>query len=163
MSCPTQENLSLTLQVIKYIMSSLDLKITYHNDDPNDPLSETKNELTMFTDFDWATSVDTRCSHRCYVIMLASAAIAHMRKSHKSVMLSSAAAENYEASEGCRELAYIRGILKDFYSAECPTTPTYIDNQACIAMAKMPVFSEKQNTLRNVLLGHITFSELQGM
>jgi len=44
----------------------------------------------------------------------------------------------------CRELAYIRGILKDFYGAECPSTPTYIDNQACIATAKMPVFSEKQ-------------------
>jgi len=75
--------------------------------------------------------------------MFAGAAIAHRSKSHKSVMLSSAAAEYYEASEGCRELAYICGILKDFYGAECPSTPTYIDNQACIAMAKMPVFSEK--------------------
>jgi len=27
---------------------------------------------------------------------------------------------------------------------ECPSTPTYIQNQACIAMAKMPVISEKQ-------------------
>ena len=38
----------------------------------------------------------------------------------------------------------VRGILKDFYGTECPSTPTYIDNQACIALAKMPVFSEKQ-------------------
>jgi len=59
-------------------------------------------------------------------------------------MLSSAVAEYYEASEGYRELAYIRGILKDFNGAECPSTPTFIDNQACIAMAKMPVFSEEQ-------------------
>jgi hypothetical protein len=42
MSCPTQENLSLARQVIKYIMGSLDLKITYCHDDPNDPLSEKK-------------------------------------------------------------------------------------------------------------------------
>ena len=35
------------------------------------------NELMMFTDSDWATSVDTRCSHGCYVIMFAGAAIAH--------------------------------------------------------------------------------------
>jgi len=76
--------------------------------------------------------------------MFAGAAIAHRSKSHKSVMLSSAAAEYYEASEGCCELAYISGILKDFYGAECPSTPTYIDNQACIALAKMPVFSETQ-------------------
>ena len=60
--------------------------------------------------------------------MFAGAAIAHRGKSHKSVMLSSAALEYYEATEGCRELAYIRGILKDFYGAECPSTPTYIDN-----------------------------------
>jgi len=143
-SCPTQENLSLARQVIKYIIRSLDLKIVYRPDDPNDPLSETNNELMMFTDSDWATSLDTRCSHGCYVIMFAGAAIAHRSKLHKSVMLSSAAAEYYEASEGCCELAYIHGIWKDFYSAECPCTPTYIDNQTCIATAKMPVFSRKQ-------------------
>jgi len=148
MSCPTQENLSLARQVIKYIIGSLHLKITYRPDDPNDVLSETNNELMMFTDSDWATSVDTRCSHGCYVIMFAGAAVAHRSKSHKSVMLSSAAAEYYEASEGCRELAYIRGILKDFYGAECPSTLTYIDNQACIAMAKMPGFSRSRSTFQ---------------
>jgi len=60
--------------------------------------------------------------------MFAGAAIAHRSKAHTSVMLSSAAAEYYEPSEGCRELVYIRGISKDFYGAECPSTPTYIDN-----------------------------------
>jgi len=144
MSCPTQENLALARQVIKYIIGSLDLKITYCPDDANDAMSETNNELMMFTDSDWATSVDTRCSHGCYILMFAGAAIAHRSKAHKSVMLSSAAAEYYEASKGCRELVYVRGILKDFYGVDCPPTPTYIDNQACIAMAKMPVFSEKQ-------------------
>ena len=96
MSCPTQENLSLTRQVIKFIIGSLDLKITQRPDDPND--QKMNNELMMFTDSDWATSVDTRCSHGCYVIMFAGAAITHRSKSHKSVMLSSAAAEYYEAS-----------------------------------------------------------------
>ena len=113
MSCPTQENLSLARQV------------AYCPDDPNDPLSETNNELIMFMDSVWATSVDTRCSHGCYVIMFAGAAVAHRSKSHTSVMLSSAAAEYYEPSEVCRELAYIRGILKDFYGAECPSTPKH--------------------------------------
>jgi len=50
----------------------------------------------MLTDSDWATSVDTWCSHGCYEIMFAGAAIAHRSKSHKSVILSSAAAEYYE-------------------------------------------------------------------
>jgi len=126
MTCPTQENLSLARQVIKYIIGSLDLKITYRPDDPNDPLCETN--LMMFTVSDWATSVDTRCSHECYVVVFAGAAIAHRSKSCKSAMLSSAAADYYEASEGCRKLSYIHGILKDFYGSKCPSSPTYIDN-----------------------------------
>ena len=144
MSCPTKENFALARQVIKYLIGSLDLKITYYPDDPNDPLSETNNELMMFTDSNWATLVDTRCSHGCYIIMFAGAAIAHRSKAHKSVILSSAASEYCEASEGCRELVYVRGILKDFDSVDCPPNSTCIDNQACIVMAKMPAFSEKQ-------------------
>jgi len=64
------------------------------------------------------------------VILFAGVAVAHRSKSHKSVMLSSAAAEYYEASEGCWELAYIRGILKGFYGADLLSIPTYVDNQA---------------------------------
>jgi hypothetical protein len=121
-------------------------------------------------------------------------------------MLSSAAAEYYEASEGCRELIYIRGILEDFYGQPLPPTPMYIDNAACIAMGKMPVFSERQKhipirvchlkeccdegivelrhigtkyqladigtkalpapvflPLRDVILGKVSFSDLQGL
>ena len=70
----------------------------------------------MFTDSDWATSVDTGCSHGCYVIMFAGAAVAHRSKSHKSVMLSSAAAEYYEASEGLSRASvhprYLEGLLR---------------------------------------------------
>ena len=66
-------------------------------------------------------------------------------RSHKSVMLSTAAAEYYEASEACREIAFVRGILADFYDTEAiKATPLYIDNHACIAMGQMPQFTEKQ-------------------
>jgi len=58
MSWPTQENLVLARQVVKCIIGSLDLKITDRPDDPNDPLSETNNDLMMFTDSDWTTSID---------------------------------------------------------------------------------------------------------
>jgi len=146
-SCPTQENLAR--QVIKYIIGTLDLKITYRPEDPNIPFSSTDTELMMFTDSDWATSVDTLRSHGCYVIMFAGAAITHRSKDYKSVLLSSAAAGYYEASEGCREIEYICGILADFYGFELPPTPTYIDNQACIAMAKMPVFLRTPKTHSN--------------
>jgi hypothetical protein len=63
-------------------------------------------------------------------------------------MLSSAAAEYYEASEGCRELIYIRGILEDFYGVTLPLTPMYIDNAdgRSSTNATRPELSAKSHT-----------------
>jgi hypothetical protein len=206
MSMPNEENLRIAQNILKYALGSLDEKITFRPADANDPLGDFNYGLMAFTDSDWATSVDTRRSHGCYIIMLSGGCIAHRSKAHKSVMLSSAAAEYYEASEGCRELIYIRGILEDFYGQPLPPTPMYIDNAACIAMGKMPVFSERQKhipirvchlkeccdegivelrhigtkyqladigtkalpapaflPLRDVILGKVSFSDLQGL
>ena len=128
MSCPTSESLNLARQVIRYIMGTLDLKITYRPDDPRVPFSDTDTKCMMFMDSDQATSVDTRRSHGYYVVTFVGAAITHRSKAQKSVMLSSAVAKYYEASEGCREIAYIRGILADFYGFELPPSRTFIDN-----------------------------------
>ena len=63
-------------------------------------------------------------------------------------MLSSAAAEYYEVSEACREIAFVRGILSDFYGKDendpLVPTPLMIHNQSAIAMGQMPQFTEKQ-------------------
>ena len=67
MSYPKPEIFNLARQVIKFIIGSLDLKITYRPDHLCDANFETSNEM-MFTDPDWATLVDTQCSHGCYVI-----------------------------------------------------------------------------------------------
>jgi hypothetical protein len=95
MSMPNEENLRVAQNILKCALGSLD-----------------EYGLMAFTDSDWATKVDTSRSHRCHIIMLAGSCIAHRSKAHNSVMLSSAVAEYYEASEGCRELIYIRGILE---------------------------------------------------
>ena len=98
--------------------------------------------------------------------MLAGGCIAHRSKAHKSVMLSSAAAEYYEASEGCRELIYVRGILEDFYGQPLPPTPMYINRGTKFQLADIgtkalpaPVFLP----LQDVILGKVSFSDLQGL
>ena len=144
MSAPTAPHMMLARKVFQYIAGTVDEKITFHPVG-HAGFSDEDLALMAFTDSDWACSVDTRRSHGCHVVMLAGAAISCRSRSHKSVMLSTAAAEYYEASESCREVAYIRGILEDFYEVEkLEPTPLYIDNEACIAMGKMPQFSEKQ-------------------
>ena len=203
---PKEENLCIVQNILKYALGSLDEKITFRPAHANDPLGDFNYGLMTFTDSDWDTSVDTRLSHGCYIITLAGGCIPHRSKAHKSVMLSSVAAEYYEVSEGCRELIYVRGILEDFYGQPLTPTPMYIDNDTCIVMGKIPVFSERQKhipirvchlkeccdegivelrhigtkfqladigtkvltapsflTLRDVILGKVSFSDLQGL
>jgi hypothetical protein len=76
----------------------LDEKVTYRPTDASDPLGDFNYGLMGFTDSDWATSVDTQRSHGCYIIMLAGGWIAHRSTAQISEMLSSAAAECYEAT-----------------------------------------------------------------
>ncbi len=144
MSMSNEENLLISQNILKYVFGSLDEKITFRPTDANDPLGDFNYGLIAFSDSDWATNVDTRLSHGCYIIMISGGYIAHRSKDHKSVMLSSASAEYYETSEGCREFIYIHGILEDFYGQPLPSTTMYIDNTTCFTMGKMTVFSERQ-------------------
>lgn len=144
MSCPTNEHLGLARQVLQYLNANADDVMTFRPEG-SEGWSSKDLKLIAFSDSDWACSVDTRRSHGAYIIMYAGAAIAWRSRSHKSVMLSSASAEYYEASEACREIAFLRSILSDFYAIEhLAPTPLLIDNRAAIAMGNMPQFTEKQ-------------------
>ena len=73
-----EENLHIAQNILKYALGSLVEKITFRPADANDPLGDFNYGLMTFTDSDWATSVDTRRSHGCYIIMLAGGCIAHI-------------------------------------------------------------------------------------
>ena len=55
-----------------------------------------------------------------------------------------ASAEQYEASEACREIAFVRGILENFYGGALLPTLLFIDYETAIAMGKLPQFTERQ-------------------
>jgi hypothetical protein len=88
--------------------------------------------------------------------MLGGGAISWRSRSHNSVMLSTAAAEYYKASEACREVAFIRSIMKDFYKSKLAPIPLLIDNQAAICMSKLPQFTEKQKRIP-ISICHLNF------
>jgi len=147
MSKPSLEHLRLARIVIQYCNATAEEVITYR---PHgcDGWGSNDLQIIAFSDSDWACAQDTRMSHGCHIVMYAGAAVSWRSRSHKSVMLSSAAAEYYEAGEACREIDFVRGILSDFYGKDendpLVPTPLMIDNQAAIAMGQMPQFTEKQ-------------------
>jgi hypothetical protein len=101
MSRPSLENLRMARLVIQYCNATAEEVITYR------PLGcdgwgSNDLQLVAFSDSDWACAQDTRRSHGCHIVMYAGGAVSWRSRSHKSVMLSSAAAEYYEASEACR-------------------------------------------------------------
>jgi hypothetical protein len=138
--------MALARNVIQYLHGSMEEEKLTFRPAHLDGFTEADVGFMAFSDSDWACAVDTRRSHGSYVLMLAGAAITWRSRSHKSVMLSTAAAEYYEGSEACREIAFIRTILKDFYRNHDSMLPTplYIDNSAAISMGKVPQFREKQ-------------------
>jgi hypothetical protein len=75
MSMPNEENLRVAQNILKYAIGSLDEKITYRPTDADDPFGGYNYGLMAFTDSDWTTSVDTRRSHGCYIVMLAGVAL----------------------------------------------------------------------------------------
>ena len=143
MSRPTAMHMGLVRKVLQYLHGTYDNVITYRPVGC-DNFEEKDCSFLSFSDSDWACAIDTRRSHGCHVLMLAGGAISWRSRSHKSVMLSTAAAEYYEGSEACREVAFIRSIMEDLFKYKLDPTPLLIDNQAAICMSKLPHFTEKQ-------------------
>jgi hypothetical protein len=90
-------------------------------------------------------------------LMLAGGAISWRSRSHKSVVLSTAAAEYYEGSEACREVAFIRSIMEDFNECNLDPTPLLIDNQAAICMSKLPQCGYLM-TVWYIVISHLTYT-----
>jgi len=82
--------------------------------------------------------------------------IAHRSKAHKLFVLSSAAAEYYEASEGCRERVYIRAMMRTFKDNHCPIRVCHL--QECCDGGIVEL-----RHLQDVIRGKASFSDLQGM
>ena len=116
MSRPTEEHPGLAHQVLMYLKGALNNKLTFRPAG-YDGFTEADVSLLSFSDSDWACTIDTRRSHGCHLLMFGGATIVWRSKLQKSVMLSTASAEYQEASEACREITFVQGILKDFYGA----------------------------------------------
>ena len=92
MSRPSAEHMALARNVIQYLHGTMDETITYRPAGV-DGFNEADVGFFAFSDSDWACALDTRRSHGSYVLMMGGAAITWRSRSHKNVMLSTAATE----------------------------------------------------------------------
>jgi len=96
------------------------------------------NLLWGWVDANWAGDTDTHRSHTGFVLMLNDGPII-WKSRQDSVVLSTSEAVYMAASEGGKEVVYIRAILQDFGFTQTGPTNLYEDNLAAVVMSINPV------------------------
>jgi hypothetical protein len=90
------------------------------------------SEPTLFTDADWANSIDDRKSISGYVSMLAGGATTWSSKKQATVALSTMEAEYISLSHAARENLWLRSLFTEFDLPPTQPTPIFVDNRGAI-------------------------------
>ncbi|XP_057453048.1 uncharacterized mitochondrial protein AtMg00810-like [Lotus japonicus] len=106
-------------------------------------LSSTSSlKLHAFSDADWATCLDTRCSTTGYYVFLGDSLVSWKSKKQGTVSKSSAESEYRALAAVASELTWLHYLLNDF-QVQTGSTAVYCDNLAAIHIASNPQFHER--------------------
>ncbi len=136
--CPGQKYMDDAEYCLKYLAGTADLCIHYGSTKDGKIKGRELNRLWGWVDADFAADLDTRQSHRGYVIMMNGWTINWKSVKQKSVSLSTVESEWYAASETGKELLYLRIIMREFGFPQLGTMCLYEDSRAVITMAENP-------------------------
>jgi hypothetical protein len=97
--------------------------------------------LHGYTDSDWIGSTVDRKSTSGYCFSLGSAMIFRFSRKQGSIAQSTAEAEYIVACVASREAAWLKKLLTDLFSVELEPTVIHCDDQSCVKLSVIPVFS----------------------
>eukprot|EP00253_Pinus_taeda_P027469 PITA_27469 len=97
----------------------------------------------IFTDSDWAGSVDDRKSTSGYVFHMGSGAISWASKKQSIVALSTAEAEYVAATAAACQAVWMRRMLRSLGQEQAKATVIFCDNSSAIALSKNSVFHKR--------------------
>lgn len=128
-SCFQKEHFTHAKRVLRYIQSTLNLKMVYKKQDNAEP-------LVGYTDSDWAGDKNDRKSISGYVFKVFGNTVSWASRKQATVSLSSTEAEYISLGQGISEAKWLRSLLNEI-GVEC-VSPTIIqvDNQSCIRVAE---------------------------
>jgi hypothetical protein len=101
------------------------------------------NKLYAYADADYAADRDKRKSRSGFVIYLNGAPVSWRSKLQSVVALSTAESEYIAASQASQEIIYLRNLLSRLGFSQDEATPLHEDNEACVQLAKNPVYRER--------------------
>ncbi|EOY20321.1 Cysteine-rich RLK (RECEPTOR-like protein kinase) 8 [Theobroma cacao] len=111
----------------------------------------------IFSDSDWAGSLDDAKSTSGYVFTLGNGSFSWSSHKQDTVAQSSAKADYVAAASVANHAIWVRKVLHDLTMPQLEATDLWLDNKSAIAMAKNPIFhgktkhiSVKYHALRDV-------------
>ena len=129
--------------ILSYLKATKCRKLTYRK-------SKTL-ALTGFSDTDWAGKLDDRRSTSgfCFFLNSESRAISWSSKLQTTVATSTAEAELMSSFAASQELQFLRGLANEIGIDTEKPTKVHVDNQACIAITKNTVNSQKVQKVKD--------------
>ena len=122
-------------RILRYVAGTLNFGLWYTKSD--------SNQLSGYTNSDFASSLDDRKSTSGHVFQLGTNLISWASKKKPIVSISSAEAEYVAATSASCQAVWLRRILKDISHTENDPTPIFYDNTSAIALSKNHVFHKK--------------------
>jgi hypothetical protein len=135
MESPKDSHWKMEKRILRYVAGTLNFGLWYTKSD--------SNQLSGYTDSDFAGSLDDRKSTSGHVFQLGTNLISWASKKQPIVSISSAEAEYVAATSASCQAVWLRRILKDMSHTEKDPTPIFCDNTSAIALSKNHVFHKK--------------------
>ena len=105
--------------------------------------SSSSLQLKAFSDADWGTCPDSRCSVTGFCIFLGSSLVSWKAKKQTTVSHSSTEVEYRAMAATTSELVWLSHLLQDFGLTPDPPILLFCDNQAALHIASNPTFHER--------------------
>jgi transposase InsO family protein len=135
MESPKDSHWKMAKRILRYVAGTINFGLWYTKSD--------SNQLSGYTDSDFAGSLDDRKSTSGYVFQLGTNLISWASKKQPIVSISSAEAEYVAATSASCQAVWLRRLLKDMSQTEKDPTPIFCDNTSAIALSKNHVFHKK--------------------
>ena len=128
---PKEPHLTAMKRILRYVQGTLDLGFHLHRTSPDD--------LTVYSDADWAGCPDTRRSTSGYGVFLGDNLISWSSKRQPTVSRSSAEAEYRAVANGVAEACWLRQLLHELHCPLRRATIVYCDNVSAVYLSTNPV------------------------
>lgn len=133
---PRDVDLLEAKRIIKYLKGSRNLKLKLSD-------SGTLQELHAYSDANWAEDKTDRKSNSGYFCSINGGAISWCSRKQETVATSSAESELMALTETCKEMKWLRSMIKSLKEAVPEKMLIFTDSQSCISMIKNEKFSNK--------------------